>query len=416
MGFKGWIVVTALATTAVVPVALEGQADRIYGRITTAAGRTYEGFLRWDLNEASWVDLLNGSKQVPLENQLEAREAGGREGSRDRSIEFMGVRVSWTEDEDEWPTDHQSGIRFGHLRALRVLDDDAALLTLRSGEIVELTGGSTDLGSDLRGLVVEDATEGVVELRWRDLDRVDFLDAPEGVPAPAANRLHGTLEDRWGKEYTGYVSWDLDETLTSDILDGKVSGRDRKIPFGEIAAVERYGSGAARVTLTNGEELVMDGSNDVDSDNRGIQVSDPGLGQVQVRWGEFEALRFHAPREATGYDDFDGGSRLRGTVRTEMGDSHTGWIRWDNDEEYSWEILDGEFRGVVYDVELGLVSRIAKRSNRSAEVTLRDGRVLEMEGSNDVDRNNKGILIELDDGSRVLVDWYDFSEVLFQGS
>ncbi|HEX9886862.1 MAG TPA: hypothetical protein VGA70_10255, partial [Longimicrobiales bacterium] len=155
---------------------------------------------------------------------------------------------------------------------------------------------------------------------------------------------------------------------------------------------------------------------DVDSDNRGIQVSDPGLGQVQVRWGEFEALRFHAPREATGYDDFDGGSRLRGTVRTEMGDSHTGWIRWDNDEEYSWEILDGEFRGVVYDVELGLVSRIAKRSNRSAEVTLRDGRVLEMEGSNDVDRNNKGILIELDDGSRVLVDWYDFSEVLFQGS
>jgi hypothetical protein len=62
------------------------------------------------------------------------------------------------------------------------------------------------------------------------------------------------------------------------------------------------------------------------------------------------------------------------------------------------------------------VARIAKRSNRSAEVTLRDGRVLEMEGSNDVDRNNKGILIELDDGSRVLVDWYDFSEVLFQGS
>src|SRR5690606_21125489 len=112
-----------------------------------------------------------------------------------------------------------SGIRFGHIRSLTVLGDDEALLLLRNGEEVELSAGSTDIGREVRGIEIDDDRRGVVTLDWRDLDVVEFLPAPGGG-APRGERLHGTLEDRWGNRYTGHVSWDLDEIFATDVLDG----------------------------------------------------------------------------------------------------------------------------------------------------------------------------------------------------
>ena len=266
--------------------------------------------------------------------------------------------------------------------------------------------------TELRDLSIEGLDGEVIELEWRDLDRVDFLPSPASAQA-SARRLYGTLEDRWGNMYTGYISWDLDEILMSDVLDGEEDGRDREIPFWQIAAIERFGSSGARVTLLGGEEMVLRGSNDVTDDNRGIQISDPGLGEVRVHWDEFEAVRFHEADRHASYADFDGGHRIRGTVVTEDGEELTGNIRWDNDEMWSWELLDGEYRNVIYDVEFGNIERIEKRSRRSAYVVLKDGRSFELENSNDVDQNNKGIFVELDDGSLIAVDWYSFREAVF---
>ncbi|MBW3535135.1 MAG: hypothetical protein KY453_07955, partial [Gemmatimonadetes bacterium] len=338
--------------------AQESAADRIYARVVTASGEVREGYLRWDRNEASWADLLNGSKAMPREWVDEAAELAGRDGERHDGgggFEIFGLRVSWDEDDWDAPRSAESGIRFGHLRSLAVSGDDQALLTLKSGEEIELRGGSTDLGAQLRSVVIEDAAGGSVDLRWRDLDVVEFMAAPAAADGPAARRLHGTLTDRWGNAYTGYVSWDLDEALTSDVLDGDERGRDREVPFGEVAAIERAGSCCARVVLVGGEELELDDSNDVDHRNRGIQVSDPSLGQVQVDWDAFASLRFHAPDRHAAYADFDGGRRLRGEVITDDGERWRGFVRWDNDESWSWELLDGEYRDVVYDVELGNV-------------------------------------------------------------
>lgn len=393
------------------------ETDRIWGRVETAAGRVYEGFIRWDRNEGSWVDLLNGSKQTSRDAELLWKElAGSHERRRDRVIEFFDIRISW--DDRDFPGTADSGIRFGHIRRLIVLDDQEVELELKSGERLVLEGGSTDLGSDMRELLVEDASEGIVELRWRDLDEIRFGAAPS-TARPEGTRLYGTVEDRWGDRYTGFIAWDLDEILTTDILDGEENGRDREIPFGRISAIERD-LGRSRVLLTNGEEMVLSGSNDVDDGHRGVQISDPGLGMVEVEWDEFESIRFHEPDADGGYDTFDGGHRLRGTVLTRDGEEFTGWILWDADEEYSWELLDGEDRDIVYDVEFGKIATIERDSSRSALVTLLDGRVLEMEGSNDVNEENKGIFIQVDDqtGSRsegwVLVRWDDFREIRFQ--
>jgi hypothetical protein len=392
------------------------ETDRIWGRVETAAGRVYEGFIRWDRNEGSWVDVLDGSKEMSRETEEIWKELSDREGQRrERVIELFGFRISW--DDRDFPSTADSGIRFGHIRRLVVLDDQSAELELKSGQRLRLEGGSTDLGEDMRELLVEDPGEGVVELRWRDLDEIQFGPAPASARAEGT-RLFGTVEDRWGDRYTGYISWDLDEILTTDILDGEENGRDREIPFIRIDAIERD-LGRSRVFLTDGEEMVLSGSNDVDDGNRGIQISDPGLGMVRVEWDEFSFVRFHEPEAGVAYEEFDGGHRLRGTVLTRSGEELTGWILWDADEGYSWEILNGEDRDIVYEVELGLIATIERDSSRSAEVTLLDGRVLEMEGSNDVNEENKGILIELDDpagdhpGGWVMVSWDEFRQLRF---
>ena len=115
---------------------------------------------------------------------------------------------------------------------------------------------------------------------------------------------------------------------------------------------------------------------------------------VEVEWRDFEILRFHEAEGVVGYDAFDGGHVLRGTVVTESGEQIEGEIRWDTDEAGSWEFLNGRNEdGVVFTIEFGFLSRIERREAWGSLVTLLDGRSFELEDSNDVDWDNKGILI-----------------------
>ena len=144
---------------------------------------------------------------------------------------------------------------------------------------------------------------------------------------------------------------------------------------------------------------------------------------VEVEWRDFQILRFHEADSVVGYDAFDGGHLLRGTVVTQSGEQIEGVIRWDADEAVSWEFLNGRAEDVVFTIELGHVSRIERGDAFGAKVTLLDGRSFELDDSNDVDWNNKGILIAPlgadrssdPDGSRWrVVPWDDFREVRFR--
>ena len=160
--------------------------NRLYGTVTTVYGSEFTGYIRWDRNEGSWTDLLDATKP---------RRRGGS------SV---------------------SGIRFGHVDRIDVTGRRSATFTLRNGERMELTANASDLGSGLRSLVVEEADGQMVEFEWRDLETVDF-EAPGSTP-PMESRMHGTLRTRSGLEFTGYVTWDVDEIYscllyTSDAAD-----------------------------------------------------------------------------------------------------------------------------------------------------------------------------------------------------
>jgi hypothetical protein len=223
--------------------------------------------------------------------------------------------------------------------------------------------------------------------------------------------MHGTVTTRSGIEFTGYVTWDVDEIYSSDILDGDANGERMRIPFGEIESIERNSSWSSRVTLTNGQQHVLEGTNDVDGSNSGIEISDATLGAVKLEWDEFDRVEFHGTEDEVAAANFDGGRRIEGTVIDKFGDRYTGQIVWDADEAYTWEMLNGEIRDVELHIEFGQIQRI-ERSRNGSTVTLKDGRTFELSGSNDVGRGNRGLTIRTD-GRDFEVDWSDFAEVTF---
>ncbi|RKX25879.1 MAG: hypothetical protein DRP45_04890 [Candidatus Zixiibacteriota bacterium] len=390
--------------------ALADNSGRIYGKLYTVDGGVFEGLIRWDKNEGNWVDVLDGTKD------RDSRRGRSKYRSSRRKYN-SGVKIfGWDLGSTSYTVytgASQSGVRFGHIKELEVIDDDLVLLTMKSGEEIELTNGSTDIGSAIREIVIEDLDEGEIEFSWDDLDRIEFSAATTDEPSVFGERLYGTLTTRRGDEYTGFVCWDIDELFTEDILDGKEKRRKRKLEFGKIAAIERYSSSGALIELKSGEEMTLRGTNDVDSDNSGIVISDPGFGQIEVEWDEFDRLEFSKPGKQISYDKFNGGKKLRGTVYTEDGEEYTGTICWDDDEEYTWEILDGDYRDMEFKIELGLVKSIEKNSYRSSTVTVWDGREFRLRGCNDVDEDNKGIFVTLDDGDEAEIDWEDFERVEF---
>lgn len=399
----------ALAALCALSLSMTAQATdqgRIYGKILTVDGDILEGFIRWDKNEGCWDNVLDGTKDRPR-----MKERSSRKKYRDRNrlpglLGRIGIFTS------RMSSAAQSGIAFGHIKLLEPIGDNAALLTLKSGQEIEFEGGSTDIGDDIREIVIEDKSEGEIELEWDDIESIEFSQAAAGETSVFGPRLFGTLTTRRGEEFTGYIGWDYDESFVTDVLDGYTNGRKRKIRFKKIHSIERRGSSGARVTTKEGKEIRMEDSNDVDSRNNGIVISDLALGRIIVAWDDFDVLEFSAAPENVSYDLYDGGRKLHGTVTTDDGESFTGEIIWDADEEYTWEILDGEYRDIQYDIFFGNIKSIEIK-RRGSLVILNDGREFTLRNSNDVDEDNKGIYIRSADGTLDKVEWDYFEKVVF---
>lgn len=357
-------------------------ANRLYGTVRTRNGQSHTGYLRWDRNEGSWGDLLDLTR-------IDARGNG------------------------------LAGVRFGHVDHILATGRNQAEFVFRSGEQATMRGRSSDLGPGMRSLIVTPPrgqelsggggdAEAETKLEWSDVRQIAFQDAPAGA-RPRGGRLHGTLTTASGMAFTGFITWDVDEVLTTDMLDGETSAYEYEIPFGAIESIGRNSRRSADVALHSGERLTLSGTNDVDRRNRGITVSDPALGQVKVPWDAFADVRFHGTPSEESRGDFNGGEPLRGTVWTVSGDELAGTITWDRDETRSWEMLSGHAGRVEFDVEFSMIARIEK-NGRGSTVVLRDGRSFALDGSNDVGRGNRGVVVTAE-GQTYTVSWSDFREL-----
>lgn len=401
------VLTAILIVPALVSPAHAADQGFLFGTITTESGDRYTGRIRWDKNEGFWDDVLNATKYD------DERYEDVRPNRRSR-VSIFGLEIVTDGAFQDWNSSSQ--LRFGHIESIVPRSRGRAVVLLKSGEKVRFEDSGTDIGSDNRGIQVFLPDREVIDLEWGEIEEVGFFPEPEDyrIPDPTIERLYGRVVTESGEEYAGFIAWDADEIYSDDILDGEEDGRDRKIAMGTIESITKSGHDACRVRTKSGREMRLDNSNDVDSGLRGIQIQMPNLGQVEVEWDEFESITFTpAP---TGlqptYDRFDGGRPLHGTVIDEDGNSYNGTIVWDNDERYTWEFLDGEADRVQYNVEFAQIKSIARRSSRAAEVTLRDGTVLDLRDSNDVNDECRGIYIQTDGGLEVL-EWDEFDRVDF---
>jgi hypothetical protein len=145
-------------------------------------------------------------------------------------------------------------------------------------------------------------------------------------------------------------------------------------------------------------------------------VKSSDFGRIRISWSDFERVDFSdAPVGVLPhYTDFDGGRALKGTVTTEDGAEYNGKIVWDNDEHFTWEHLNGEFKDMDMDIPFSAIAMIEKSSYSGAVVTLKNGDSYLLRNSNDVDDDNRGIFVSSESGDIEEIDWYDVAKVVFE--
>lgn len=398
------IVLAALAAglAAAVP-ASASDAGYIYGRVVTDDGQTFQGALRWGDEEAFWEDMFNATK---AENEYV--------GYVDEDV----LRQLRRERRDFWENlfqvrNHEFGhifaVRFGDLKRIDVRGGSRLTVEFRNGERLDLNGGSNDVGARI---TVVDPNAGTQRIRWRNIRSIEFAETPQQIEKKLGLPLYGTVKTR-RYEYTGFIQWDNDECLTTDELDGDVRDGDVSIPFGDIASIRKYRRGAL-VTLVDGSQEYLTGSNDVNGENRGVVVKVHSIGSVKVGWDDFEEVTFQHPAEGSGrsYAEFGNAAPLTGVIET-RGGKLAGRIVFDLDEAWDFELLQGKIGDTEFQIPFREIVRIVPRGTRRSMVYLRSGAEVELEDAQDVSRDNDGMLV-FDGGHRpTYVAWRDVKEIQF---
>jgi hypothetical protein len=374
--------------TGSTPVATHAAGDDLrgflYGRVTTVAGVTYQGRLRWGRDqEAFWSDPFNGVRResawlhhVPRERQ-----------PRDRlPVELLGFQLSRRESN----AGRLVMVRFGDVARLEA-NGRAVRLTLKGGAAVDLD--RLEAGDFDDGVRVWDGSRGVVDLRSAEVRTIELLPTPPLGAAPY--RLFGTVRTTEG-DFTGFLAWDREESVGSDELHARAAEGEVALRYDTLRSIARV-EGGSTATLLDGREIALADSGDAGDGNRGVYVDDPRYGRVLVSWSALQRVDFAAGGSGPGYGEFPPGRPLTGTVTTRAGRELTGRLVYDVDESESIETLDAPAHGLDYNIPFGLIASIelprVGEPDQRARVTLHRGEVLRLERAGDLGEGNAGVLV-----------------------
>ena len=181
--------------------------------------------------------------------------------------------------------------------------------------------------------------------------------------------------------------------------------------FGDIKRIRPTGRDRAEVTLRNGERIDVDGSgyNDVATK---VRIIDAEIGEMDIEWSRIDDIEFmETPSKLQ--ERF--GEPLYGTVTTYDG-TFTGFVQWDHDERVGTDKLDGDTYDGDVSIAFSKIKSIEKDGSRSSIVELHSGRKLDLSGSNDVNGDNKGIVVTSSKYGRIDIPWDEFRRVEFSKS
>lgn len=381
----------------------------MYGKITTTSDKIYKGAIRWGTEEVYWSDMFNSTKTeneyLDYLSRSERRELDRGSGN----IEIFGLKVVTRNARGSH--DHTFACQFGEIESIEINRGSRVKLHLKNGESFKLKGGSNDIGATVKIL---DEEVGLVELEWERIDKVEFMPTPNRLKEKFGEPLFGTVKTFYG-DFTGFIQWDHDERVGDDELDGDSEDGDVSIRFDKIATIEKKGRGCM-VTLDSGRDLFLKGSNDVNRENRGIIITMPGMARVDIQWRDFDSVTFDHAVGGIGlaYGDFAAPNHLEGTVTTTDGKSLSGRLVYDLDEAWDFEILQGNIDDLEYNIPFRFIKKITPNSFKSSLIELRNGEQLRLEGSQDVNENNDGVLVFEDEKDPTWIPWENIEHVEFK--
>lgn len=302
--------------------------------------------------------------------------------------------------------------RFGDIARIEAPGRDLRV-RLKSGTVFDLDRFVADDFAD--GVRVWDRRRGVVDLNeWR-IRTIELL--PTARLSAVPDRLHGTVRTRHG-DFTGFIQWDREESVSQDELDGYTADGRLSLRFDTIRAIARRPRDGSLVTLLDGREILLSDTREVGDGNRGIYVDDRRYGRVLVSWEAFERVDFSPGGTGPAYGDFPPGRPLTGSIITRSGRRLAGRLVYDLDETETTETLDALSQGVDYTIFFSLIAsivpRLEERGAQPARVILHSGEELQLERAGDLGEGNAGMLIFVDgrEGPEY-VPWTDVEQVDF---
>jgi hypothetical protein len=391
--------------------AAETHQGFLYGRINTVDGATYEGRLRWGEDggqEAFWGDYFNGTRR---ENPWSAHVPPERLPKERRPVEILGIDIAHRES--PIALGRQFMVPFGEVARIEARGRDVRV-TLKSGTAFDLDRlGASDLDDGVR---VWDGKRGIVGLDSLRIRSIELLPTPSLGAAPY--RLHGTVRTRLG-DFTGFIGWDREKCVGTDELDGRTADSRLSVRFDTLRSITRRSRDSSLVTLLDGREIVLSGTDEVGHGNHGIHVDDQRYGRVLISWDAFERVDFSPGGSGPAYGDFPPGRPLTGSVTTRAGRRLAGRLVYDLDESETIDTLDASSQGVDYTLPFGLIASIVPPGREEggaqrARVTLHNGEELRLERTGDLREGNAGMLIFAEGRQRPeYVPWTDVEQVDF---
>lgn len=389
----------------------------IYGTITTYDNEVYEGPIRWGKEEVYWIDVFNASKEEnPNLRYLSDDQKNDLQRSTspfaiysncgDRRVEWFGKNnrsFSWG------GYTHQFSCRFGDIKKIRPKRGSDVEIEMQNGLKFDLSGsGYNDVNTKVS---VIDKEIGQIDVNWDRIARVEFKKTPSKLANTFGQPVFVTVTTFDGS-FTGSLQWDHEERLSTDKIDGDTDDGRVSIELGKIKSIERI-QNRSKITTESGRVLELSGTNDVNSENRGIIITQANGTMVDIPWREFRKLTVEKGKSGVlkGYDDFKNQKDIQAKVKSTKSKTSSGKTVIDLDEEYGFEMIQGRDGELEYSIPVASIKKMSPKGSSATEIELKSGEKLNLKDSQDLGKLNQGVLIFTSTDKPEYLPWNEVEEI-----
>ena len=359
----------------------------LYGKLTTVQGNTYQGVIRWGSEEAIWLNVFN-------------------------AVKIRNSYNKYLRSSHRHFTNHYFNCYFGDIKSIEKVNHYKVTIGIKKdNKYIQVNNSSNDIGTDIW---ICDNEIGHMKIGWRNFKKVEFMDTPINLECKFGYPIWGTVRTYSNNLYTGFITWDKDERLSTDKLDGQTEDGEVSIQFKNIKKIAKN-FGSCKVVLNSGREMKVKNSNDVDYRNKGIVIDIPDMGRVELDWKEFRAVEFDNDHKSKAtYTSFKSPSRIWGNVKTHSGEEYRGIVIYDIDESMNFEHLDGETYEAEYNIPFRNIKAIRPLDYNHMEIQLKNGKIVTLGNSQDTSNKNDGILIFMSKEDYIYVPIKKVSEIILE--